>query len=126
MQVKSLNGEDLVGGDLGTGTVLDAVGSLVPVPGRVTVALGVPATGSSDLVITAFRLAGVDPAVIESRLAQFPTEIWSQTSVGGQDVLASVAGSDGRRTYLRISGSVIEEVVTSNSKLAAEAIAGLG
>lgn len=126
LQVRSLNGEDLVGGDLGTGTVLDAVGSLVPVPGRVTVAVGVPVTGTSDLVMTGFRLDGVDPAVIQARLAQFPQQIWSQTKVGGRDVLASVAGSDGRRTYLRVSGSVIEEVVTSDAKLAAEAIAGLG
>lgn len=126
LQVRSLNGEDLVGGDLGTGTVLDAVGSLVPVPGRVTVALGVPATGTSDLVLTAFRLDGVDPAVIQERLAQFPPAIWGTVSVGGHDVLASVAGSDGRRTYLRVSGNVIQEVVTSDANLAAEAIAGLG
>ena len=126
LQVKSLNGEDLVGGDLGTGTVLDAVGSLVPVPGRVTVALGLPATGTSDVIVTAFRLDGVETAVIQARLAQFPPQIWSQASVGGRDVLASVAGSDGRRTYLRVTGSVIEEVVTGDAKLAAEAIAGLG
>jgi hypothetical protein len=126
LQVRSLNGEDLVGGDIGTGTVLDAVGSLVATPGRVTVALGVPATGTSDLVLTAFRLDGVDPAAIQARLAQFPPQIWKQATVGGRDVLESVAGTDGRKTYLRVSGSVIEEIVTSDAKLAVQAIAGLG
>ena len=126
LQVRSLNGEDLVGGDLGTGTVLDAVGSLVATPGRVTVALGVPASGTSDLVLTAFHLDGVDPAAIQARLAQFPPQIWKQASVGGRAVLESVAGTDGRKTYLRVSGSVIEEIVTSDAKLAGQAIAGLG
>lgn len=125
LQKRSLNGEELVGGDLGSGTVLDAVGSLVPAPGKVSVALGVPSEGASDLILTAFRLDGVDGAAIEARLAEFPAELWSRASVGGRDVLASVAGSDGRRTYLRLSGSVLEEVVTGDAALAAEAIAAL-
>jgi hypothetical protein len=125
LQRRSLNGEELVGGDLGSGTVLDAVGSLVPAPGKVSVALGVPASGTSDLVLTAFRLDGVDGSAIEARLAQFPAELWSHASMGGRDVLASVAGSDGRRTYLRVSANVLEEVVTADATVAAEAIAGL-
>jgi hypothetical protein len=126
LEKRSANGEDLVGGQVGSGTVLDAVGALVPVPGDVTVALAVPSTGSSNLVLTAFSLRGVDNATIAARMAEFPSEIWSTQTVGGRSVLASVPGSDGRRTYLRLSGNVLEEVVTDNAAEAAEVIAALG
>jgi hypothetical protein len=126
LQKRSLNGEELVSGDLASGTVLDAVGSLVSAPGKVNVAVAAPATGTSDLTLTAFRLDGVDGVAIAARLAEFPAQLWSHASIGGRDVLASVAGTDGRRTYLRVSGNVLEEVVSADATLAAEAIAGLG
>jgi hypothetical protein len=125
LQRRSLNGEELVGGELGSGTVLDAVGALVAAPGKVNVAVAAPATGTSDLTLTAFRLDGVDEVAIVARLAEFPVQLWSHAMVGSRDVLVSVAGTDGRRTYLRVSGNVLEEVVSADAAVAAEAIAGL-
>ncbi|MEA2621438.1 MAG: hypothetical protein QOH61_348 [Chloroflexota bacterium] len=124
LQKRSANGEELIGGDLGSGTVLDALASLVRTPGQVSFALAVPVEGSS-VVLSAYRLEGVDASAIDARLAGFPAEVWSRTSVGGRDVLVSVAGSDGRKTYLRVSGNVVEEVTTADGALAEEAVAAL-
>jgi hypothetical protein len=126
LERRSLNGEDLVGGSVGSaGTILDAVGSLVPTPGRVSVALAVPAEGSADLLIAAYRLDGVSSDAIQARLGLFPSQVWSHQTVGGHEALVSVVGSDGSQTWLLVAGNVLEEIDSSDATLAEEAISAL-
>jgi hypothetical protein len=97
---RSLNGESLVGGDMATGgTVAGELGVLVNAPGDVSMALAVP-TDDTPLLIVAFRLAGADEQSIADFLAGLPPEIWSRTTIDGRDVLVSVPGTDGGRTWL--------------------------
>jgi len=127
---RSLNGEDVVGSSVQTGgTVLDALGTLVSAPGSVTLAFGVPADastgGSSGLLVAAYRIAGLGPGAIDGLLATFPTQVWSHQAIGGRDALVSVAASDKSRTYLRVSGDVLEQVQTSDAALAATALGAM-
>ena len=128
LEKRSVNGEDLVGSGTQTGgTVIDALGSIVAAPGAVSVALAVPsASGSTRLLLAAYRAVGVDEAKLGQMLAGFPAQVWSHQTIGGRDVLVSVAGSDKSRTYLRIAGDVLEQVETDDAALAQEAIAALG
>jgi len=104
MTRSSINGEELVGNGIAAGgTVAGEFGRLVSVPGDVSVALAVPAGGESPILVAGYRLRGVGTAAIDTFLASFPPEIWSPATVGGKQVLASVAGSDGTRTYLHVA-----------------------
>jgi hypothetical protein len=127
LEKRSVNGEDLVGSGTQTGgTVVDALGSIVTAPGAVTVALAVPSVnGSTRLLLAAYRANGVDEVRLGEMLAAFPSQIWSHQSIGGRDVLVSVAGSDKSRTYLRVAGDVLEQVETDDATVAQEAIAAL-
>jgi hypothetical protein len=101
LTTRSLNGESLVGGDIVTGgTVAGELGVLVDAPGDVSVALAVPATGDTPLLVAAYRLAGVGEAEIDDFLAGLPPEIWTMQSIDGRNVLVSVPGSDGGRSWL--------------------------
>jgi hypothetical protein len=127
LEKRSANGEDFVGSGTQTGgTVIDALGSVVAAPGAVSVALAVPsASGSTRLLVAAYAATGVDEAKLAGMLAAFPSQVWSHQTIGGRDVLVSVAGSDRSRTYLRVSGDVLEQVETDDAALAQEAIAAL-
>jgi hypothetical protein len=101
LTTRSLNGESLVGGDIVTGgTVAGELGVLVDAPGDVSVALAVPATGDTPLLVAAYRLSGVGEAEIDDFLAGLPPEIWTRQSIDGRNVLVSVPGSDGGRSWL--------------------------
>lgn len=127
LEKRSANGEDFVGSGTQTGgTVIDALGSIVSAPGAVTVALAVPSgSGSTRLLLAAYRVNGIDGTKLGRMLAAFPSQIWSHQTIGGRDVLVSAAGSDKSRTYLRITGDVLEQVETDDGALAQEAIAAL-
>ena len=89
-------------------------------------ALAVPSGGDSTrLLLAAYRAQGIDEAMLEQMLAGFPHQVWSHETIGGRDVLVSVAGSDRSRTWLRIAGDVLEQVETADAALARGAIAAL-
>lgn len=130
MTRRSLDGESLVGDGISAGgTVAGEFGRLVSAPGDVTVALAVPAGEETSILIAGYRFRGVEAAAVRDLLAGFPPQIWSTTTVGGREVLTSIADATGSRTYLRVgegAGSgILFQVQATDPDLAAEALAGL-
>jgi hypothetical protein len=130
LTVRSINGESLVGDGIATGgTVAGEFGRLVRAPGDVTVALAVPSGEATSILLAAYRLRGVDAAALHAFLASFPPQIWSTATVGGKEVLESIADESGSRTYLRVGDGagegVLFQVETADPALADEALAGL-
>ena len=115
-----------MGGGVDTGgTVVGELGSLATAPGEATVALAVPVTGDTHLLLGAYRVEGVDGTALQALLDGLPSQIWSHEKVGGRDAVVSLAGSDGARTYLLVSGDTLFQVETDQAALAAEALGSL-
>jgi hypothetical protein len=86
-------------------------------------------TDDTPLLLAAFRLAGADQESIAAFLAGLPPEIWSHGTVDGRDVLVSVAGTDGGRTWLLADEGadhgLLYQVESNDQLLAEEAIRAL-
>lgn len=98
---QALDGESLVGTSAEAGgSLASALGVLVDAPADLTLALAVPSSGEQDLLVAGYALAGVGRDALDAVLATFPQELWSRTRLGMTDLLVSVRGEGGRRTWL--------------------------
>jgi hypothetical protein len=128
LERRLLDGESLVSSSgEATGSLASSLGVLLGAPADLTLAIAVPATGEQDLLIAAYALAGIDRAALDEILATFPDEVWTRTSLGGAQVLSSVRGEGGRRTWLWTGAlpdgdAVLYQVDTTNAPLARAAI----
>jgi hypothetical protein len=123
-----LDGESLVSSSgEATGSLASALGVLLGVPADLTLAIAVPATSDEDLLVAAYALAGVGRSALDDVVGTFPAEVWTRTRLGSTDVLASIRGEGGRRTWLWTGAlpngdAVLYQVDASNAPLARAAI----
>jgi hypothetical protein len=126
-----LDGESLVASsDPGTGSLASALGVLLSVPADLTLAIGVPKTSDADLLVAAYELAGVDQPALDAVLDTFPTNVWARTRLGPTQVLTSVRGAGGRRSWLwsgqlPSGDAVLYQVEATNGTLARAAITAM-
>ncbi len=105
----------------------DCDGVLLDAPADLTLGLAVPASGEQDLLIAAYALDGIDRSSLDEVVATFPDEVWTRTSLGPTEVLASVRGDGGRRTWLWTGAlpdgdAVLYQIDATNAPLARAAI----
>lgn len=129
LERRSLDGESLVGStsEDATGSLASALGVLLDAPADLTLAIAVPSTSEQDLLIAGYALAGVGQTALDDVLATFPDELWSRTRQGPTDMLVSVRGEAGRRTWLWTEtlpdgDAVLYQVEASNATLARAAV----
>lgn len=127
-----LGGESLVtSGGEASGSLASSLGVLVDAPADLTVAIGVPSTTEQDLVVAAFALGGVDRGALDEVLETFPPEVWTRDRLGPTEVLVSVQGDAGRRTWLWSGAlpngdAVLYQVDSTNGTLARVVIDAVG
>lgn len=133
LERRVLDGESLVTSTgEASGSLASSLGVLVDAPADLTLGIAVPGTSEQDLVIAAYALAGVPQAALDEVIATFPDEVWTRTRLGSLEVLASVRGEGGRRTWLWMGAlpngdAVLYQVDATNATLAraaARAVAG--
>lgn len=128
---RSLGGESLVSSTASAmGSIAGELGRVVDAPGKVTIALAVPAKGSTPLRIAAYRVQGATQEALEAFVATFPDAVWTDTTIAGRPVRVSVKGADGSRTWLRVAGGpdgtpILYEVDAGTNALGVAAIAAL-
>jgi hypothetical protein len=127
-----LDGESLVSSSgEASGSLASSLGVLVDTPADLTLAIGVPATSDRDVLVAAYALSGVDRAALDDVLDTFPEEVWTRDRLGAREVLVSVRGDGGRRTWLW-SGTlpngdaVLYQVDSTNGTLARQVIDSVG
>lgn len=119
-----LDGESLVTSTPeATGSLASSLGVLVDAPADLTLGIAVPVTSVQDLVIAGYALSGVSQQALDEVLATFPEEVWARTRLGTLDVLVSVRGGGGRRTWLWTGAlpdgdAVLYQVDATNATLA--------
>jgi hypothetical protein len=124
LERRVLDGESLVTSTgEATGSLASSLGVLVDAPADLTLGIAVPGTSEQDLVIAAYALAGVPQAALDEVIATFPDEVWTRTRLGALEVLASVRGEGGRRTWLWTGAlpngdAVLYQVDATNATLA--------
>jgi hypothetical protein len=127
-----LGGESLVTSTgEASGSLASSLGVLVDAPADLTLAIATPSNIDQDLVVAAYALAGVDQAALDEVLATFPEEVWTRDRLGPTEVLTSVRGEGGRRTWLWSGAlpngdAVLYQVDSSNGTLAREVIESIG
>jgi len=128
LERRVLDGESLVSStDEASGSLASSLGVLVDAPADLTLGLAVPASGEQDLLIAAYALDGIDRSSLDEVVATFPDEVWTRTSLGPTEVLASVRGDGGRRTWLWTGAlpdgdAVLYQIDATNAPLARAAI----
>jgi hypothetical protein len=128
LERRVLDGESLVSStDEASGSLASSLGVLLDAPADLTLGLAVPASGEQDLLIAAYALDGIDRSSLDEVVATFPDEVWTRTSLGPTEVLASVRGDGGRRTWLWTGAlpdgdAVLYQIDATNAPLARAAI----
>jgi hypothetical protein len=123
-----LDGESLVASTgEATGSLASSMGVLLGAPSDLTLAIAVPVSSEQDLLIAAYALAGVGRTALDEVVDTFPDEVWTRTRLGTTDVLASIRGEGGRRTWLWTGvlpngDAVLYQVDATNAPLARAAI----
>ena len=127
-----LGGESLVtSSGEASGSLASSLGVLVDAPADLTLAIATPSDSDQDLVVAAYALAGVDKAALDEVLETFPPEVWTHDRLGPMEVLVSVRGDGGRRTWLwsgelANGDAVLYQADSTNGTLAREVVAAIG
>jgi hypothetical protein len=126
-----LDGEALVStASEASGSLASALGVLVGAPADLTLVYAVPATEEQDLVIAGYALDGVSETALDEVMATFPEEVWTRSRLGPDEVLVSVRGDGGRRTWLWSGAlgngdAVLYQVDGTNASLARAVVSAI-
>jgi hypothetical protein len=130
MTFDSLKGDGYLVGDDWSTSVTGFLTSVGKTPADLQVAEANDPDGALDLVVTVFRVPGVDgtalrDALIKAYRGDFPTLKTSDVTLGGKTVTKGDFGADASGSFFFVKGELVYDISTSDQAIATAALAAI-